>query len=95
MAWFDSHHNPEEVLAGVEGSHLARWCRLGVLNGMTLTRNNLSGSAVLSPLVDRRPTRLVDSKRVFSFTGWINVRFLFVTLQSAGNDPIDCSLLVY
>ena len=73
---------------------LARRCLLGAWNGIGKPRNKLNGSAVFAPLIDRQPTRLLDSRRVFSFTDWIDIRLLFVILQPAGSDPIGCSLLV-
>ena len=89
MAYIDSQCSPIEVLAGSDGSHLARWCRLEIFNDMT--SEDLQAAwvdRVLSPLIDGRPTPRLQT---LSFRGWYDVRLSFcyapllqdVTLQKA------------
>ena len=89
MAYIDSQRGPIEVLAGSDGNHLTRWCRLDIRNDMT--SEDLQAAwvdRVLSPLIDGRPTPHLQT---LSFRGWHDVRLSFchtpllqeVTLQGA------------
>jgi hypothetical protein len=58
LALLDGHYTPLKVLAGSDGTHLARWCNLEVYNGMGLGTQQMHGSGVSflpSSMVARRP----------------------------------------
>ena len=91
QAYMNNQRGPIEVLAGSDGNHLARWCRLEILNHMTSkTRQALWVAQVLSPLIDGRPTPRLQT---LSFRGWYDVRLSFchtpllqeVTLEEASS----------
>ena len=75
MAWIDSHRSVIEVLAGTDGNHLARWCRLEVSNSMDWEYHQISWvHRALSPFINGRPTPRL---RTLSFTGWLDVQLSF------------------
>jgi hypothetical protein len=75
LARLDSHHTILKVLAGSDGTHLARWCNLEVYNGKgSESQQNAWVSRVLSPLIHGRPTPRLQT---LSFIGWFDVRLSF------------------